>query len=132
MDATLPPQNETLLIVDDEPLMTDVFRQFMSRRGYHVLTAASGEEALRVIDKETDGVDLIITDMTMPDVDGAQLARRLYERSPDVPVMIASGHDLDPVAMGVTPNVVEVVRKPYQNRHLAERIRDILDRQKNG
>jgi two-component system cell cycle sensor histidine kinase/response regulator CckA len=126
MEASMPPPEETLLIVDDEPLMTDVFRQFMTKRNFRVLTAASGEEALRIV-AEADRVDLIITDMTMPDMDGATLARRLYEKLPDVPVMIASGHDLDPLTMGVTPNVVEVVRKPYQNRRLAERIREILD-----
>jgi DNA-binding NtrC family response regulator len=130
MEASMPPQDETLLIVDDEPLMTDVFRQFMSKRGFHVVTAASGEEALRVINENLDAVDLIITDMTMPDLNGAELARRLFELVPQVPVMIATGHDLDPVALGMTPNIVEVVRKPYQNRRLAERIREILDERK--
>jgi CheY-like chemotaxis protein len=119
-------REETLLIVDDEPLMTDVFRQFMTKRGFRVLTAASGKEALQIIDAEAPGVDLIITDMTMPDIDGAALAHRLYAQLPQVPVMIATGHDLDTAALGLPPNVVEVVRKPYQNRRLAERIREIL------
>lgn len=118
---------ETLLVVDDDPLMTDVFRQFMSRRGYQVLTAVSGREALAMFDASVNPIALVITDMTMPDMDGMALALALAQRSPRTPVLIATGHDLDRTEPGFPTNVVEVVRKPYQNRYLAERIRTVLD-----
>ena len=126
MEALKPPQEQTLLIVDDEPLMTDVFRQYMSKRGYRVLTASSGEEALRMVAAEKEALSLVITDLTMPDMDGAELARRLYALAPGLSVMIATGHDLDLAALGGPTNVVQVIRKPYQNRILAESIREIL------
>jgi len=132
MEAVMPPHDETLLYVDDEPLMTDVFRQYMTRRGYRVLTAASGEQALRIMAHEGGMVRLIITDMTMPDMDGEELARRLAEIAPTAPVLIATGHDLAPGEMDLPSNVAEVIRKPYQNRHLAERIREILDHRASG
>ncbi len=126
MEAPMPPQDETLLIVDDEPLMTDMFRQSMTKRGFRVLTASSGSEAITAMETAGGAIRLVITDMTMPDMSGQDLSRCLYTLTPMVPVLIATGHDLDPGEMELTPNVVEIVRKPYQNRALAERIREIL------
>jgi two-component system cell cycle sensor histidine kinase/response regulator CckA len=127
MEAVTPSCNETLLIVDDEPLMTDVFRQYMSRRGYYVLTADSGQKALQTMADDDGHIKLIITDLTMPDIDGAELARLLQRSAPSIPVLIATGHDLDLATSDLPTNVVEVIRKPYQNRLLAMRIREILD-----
>ena len=127
MDAT--PQETPLpmlMMIDDEPLMTDMFRQAMSKRGFQTLTASSGPDALRLLAVPDTRVDLILTDMTMPGMDGLTVARALYALLPDVPVLIATGHDLDEGQMDLPPNVVEIVRKPYQMRALAERLRDIL------
>jgi CheY-like chemotaxis protein len=126
MEALMPPQEVTLLIVDDEPLLTDVFRQWMTKRGFRVLTASSGQEAISTVAAQGGAVQLVITDMAMPDMSGLELARSLYTQFPDLPVLIATGYDLDPGEIDLTPNVVEIVRKPYQNRALAERIREIL------
>lgn len=127
MDAT--PQETPapmLLMIDDEPLMTDMFRQAMTKRQFQVLTASSGPDALRLLALPDTKVDLIVTDMTMPEMDGLAVAHKLYALLPDVPVLIATGHDLDEAGMGLPPNVVEVIRKPYQMRVLAERLREIL------
>ena len=116
----------TLMMIDDEPLMTDMFRQAMTKRNFHILVASSGAEALQIVTAQGASIDLIITDMTMPDMDGLAVAHELYARVPHVPVLIATGHDLDPTRLNLPPNVVEIIRKPYQLRALAERIRDIL------
>lgn len=133
MDAlSLQTSEETLLIVDDEPLMTELFEKFMTRRGFRVLTAASGPEALQIVDREKSAIRLIMTDMTMPGMDGLTLAGELGRRAPSVPVMLATGHDADmDIAHGL-PNVVAVVRKPYQNRVMAEQIRELLDAHRPG
>lgn len=128
MDAsTLQSQCDTLLIVDDEPLMTDLFRQYMSRQGFRVLTASSAGEALAHVAVEGSAIRLVITDMTMPDMDGIRLAEALCAERPDVPVLIATGHDTEEASENLPSNVVDVVKKPYQNRLLAERIRQILE-----
>ena len=128
MDAEMrQTSSETLLIVDDEPLMTDLFEKFMGKRGYRVLSAASGAEALGIIDVEGDHIKLVLTDMTMPRMDGLALAAELGARLPALPVMLATGHDADMDIAADLPNVVAVVRKPYQNRMLAEQIRAVLD-----
>ena len=125
--ATLQPSEDTVLIVDDEPLMTELFEKFMSKRGFRVLTATSGEEALRVACAEEKSIRLVMTDMTMPEMDGLTLAAELGRRMPHVPVVLATGHDADMRTANGLPNVVAVVRKPYQNRVLAEQIRTLID-----
>lgn len=122
----LPPQGATLLIVDDEPMITDLFRQAMTKRQYQVKVAHSGPEALEIVDAPDAHINLVITDMTMPEMNGLLLAHELHARLPAVPVLIATGHDLDAEQMDLPPNVIEIIRKPYQMRVLAERIRQIL------
>ncbi|HLK59738.1 MAG TPA: response regulator [Chthonomonadaceae bacterium] len=114
----------TLLIVDDEPLMTELFRQAMTRRGFQVLTATGGAEALRIVSAET--IHLVLTDMTMPGMDGIALAYALFTQAPDLPVLIATGHEADAMQLGLPPNVVGIIKKPYQHKVLAERIHKIL------
>ena len=127
MDALTPQLPlETLLIVDDEPLMTDLFRQYMTRRGFHVLTAESGAVALQVIEAEAGAIHLVISDMRMPDMDGIALAQTLAQSHPHLPVLIATGQDTSLSNTPLPPNIVGMVQKPYQNRVLAERIREIL------
>jgi two-component system, cell cycle sensor histidine kinase and response regulator CckA len=127
MDATTPTiPAVTLLIVDDEPLMTQILSLQMTKQGFHALVADSAREALKIIDAAETPIDLIITDMSMPEMDGTALAQALYDRSLDIPVLIASGYPADEAA-GLPPNVVGVVEKPFQYKALAERIRQILE-----
>jgi len=122
LEATPP----TLLMIDDDPLMTELFRQFMTRQGFRVLTATSGQAGLDTIAAESGAVKLVITDMMMPLMDGIEIAQILAQRQPDLPVLIATGHDAESAGTSLPPNVVGIVQKPYQNRVLAERIREIL------
>lgn len=124
---TLQSSAEVLLIVDDDPLITDLFRQYMTRRGYVVLTADSGDAALEIVTAEADAPRLVITDMTMPGMNGLELALALAQSWPALPVLIATG--LDPAATEnfLPPNVVGFLQKPYQNRLLADQIRQFLD-----
>ena len=124
---TLQSPAETLLIVDDDPLITDLFRQYMTRRGYIVLTASSGKDALLIAQAELTTLCLVITDMTMPEMDGAELAKALAAALPDLPVLVATGRDPIEAAGAFPSNVVGIVQKPYQNRLLADQIRQFLD-----
>jgi CheY-like chemotaxis protein len=125
--STLPNHGETLMIIDDEPLMIELFKQFMSKRGYRVVTALSGAEALEAFDAENGAVDVVITDMSLPLMDGIEIAQAIAARAPNIPVLIATGHDKSIAQYGLPENVVAVIQKPYQNRVLAEQIRAILD-----
>lgn len=128
MGVEMPhPNTETLLIVDDEPLMTDLFRQMMSRQGYNVLTSNGGKEALSLLENTETTVSLIVMDMNMPDMNGLETAHALQQQVPDIPILIATGLGSDASEADLPSNVVGIVQKPYQGRTLAERIRAILD-----
>jgi CheY-like chemotaxis protein len=128
MEVKTPqPNTETLLIVDDEPLMTDLFRQMMSRQGYTVLTANGGREALSLLEGKEAEVSLIVMDMNMPDMNGLETAQALQQQTPGIPILIATGLGADVSDANVPSNVIGIVQKPYQGRTLAERIRTILD-----
>ena len=124
---TLTPQAETLLIVDDDPLITDLFRHGMTKRGFRVLTATGGQEALAILREEGSAVNLMISDITMLDMDGIALARAVCACAPGVPVLIATGHAADASRSDLPPNVIGIVQKPYHTRALADRIRVALD-----
>ena len=126
MEAEMLPCSVTLLIVDDEPLMTELFNHFMTKRGFRVLTASSGREALEAVGREPGAIRMVITDMTMPGMDGLTLARRLQAAAPGIPIVLATGHEPDMLLVSDLPNVVDIVRKPYQNKALAERIHELL------
>ncbi|MCS6776878.1 MAG: response regulator [Chloroherpetonaceae bacterium] len=123
MPQEKPP---TLLVVDDEPLMTELLQHMMSREGYQVLTAHNGVEALQIVRREGSQVDLILLDISMPDMDGLQTARALQQEMPGIPVLIATGFG-DVLAEHAFPaNVAGVVSKPYQGKVIAARISEIL------
>ena len=123
----LPLQSATLLIVDDDSLITELFSQYMMRQGFRVLAALSGEEALATVANEGDALRLIVTDMTMPGMDGMTLAKALHALNPCLPVILATGHDMTESPHILPPNVVAVVRKPYRNKILAGQIRQFLE-----
>ena len=81
----------TILLVEDEPLMRQVMRESLELDGYRVLEAADGQEALDVISRSRDGVDVIVTDIVMPKMTGAELMRQVRERHPGMPVVLISG-----------------------------------------
>lgn len=117
---------KTLLFVDDEPLMIDLFRDYMTMRGFVVKTATNAMEALKYIAEADHPLDLVITDMTMPNMDGLEFARQLYEKYPQLPVLLTTGHDRLAMEALLPPNIAGIVTKPYQNRAMAEKIREML------
>ena len=113
----------TLLIVDDEPLMTEMLSAYLTRLGYHIETACNGQVALDLIRQKSNLIRIVITDMMMPVMNGVQLAFQLSLEAPDIPVLLATGRDAQETALNLPFNVVEVVQKPYQSKVLAESIK---------
>ena len=119
-----PPK--TLLVVDDEPLVRDVETQILRLQGYTVLEAENAAEALRVA-ASTTAIHLLITDFSMPEVDGLELTRRFRAVHPKTPVLMVSGSlpmikdradDLDRFA---------ILAKPFQFDELLHKVRTLLD-----
>jgi two-component system cell cycle sensor histidine kinase/response regulator CckA len=121
--------DETILVVDDEPDLRDLVVQVLESRGYTVLAAGSGKEALDLWSKKEHGIDLLLTDMVMPDgMTGFQLAERLRVDVPKLPVLYTSGHTAG-VPGTQLANVEErhFLAKPYRPAQLLEIVRQCLD-----
>ncbi len=115
----------TIMVVDDEPQLTSMLRDFMVRQGFQVLTADSASQALAELSSASHEVSLVVTDMTMPDMSGADLAAVLSSRCAKLPVVILSGYELS--ARDMPANVAAVMQKPVRNSSLVAQIRSILN-----
>jgi len=112
-----------LLIVDDEPTLLQLLRRYLERQGYEVETCGSGEQALDLFDADPQRFDMVITDLTLPGLDGAQLLDRMRARHPELPGLIASGYPYEPSQKGVG-----FLLKPFLPQMLAEQISAALKR----
>jgi len=108
---------ETILIVDDEKNYRLVMEALLTKEGYQVLTASSGEESLAVL-KEAD-VDLVVTDMKMPGLDGLQLLGALKERLPDLPIIIMTAYGtVDKAVEAMKKGAFDYITKPFENEQM--------------
>ena len=123
--------SETILVVEDEPGVRRIAIEALLRKGYRVLSAGSGVEALRVWEANAKKIDLLFTDLVMPEgVGGRELAARLRDGRPDLPVIYTSGYSRDFVDDGgaALQEGVNFLQKPYTLSRLATTIRACLDR----
>jgi PAS domain S-box-containing protein len=126
--APLPMGNERILFVDDEPILANLGKQILETLGYAVVTRTSGVEALELFGDNPGSFDLVITDMTMPRMTGAELARELMRIRPDIPVILCTGFSYSmseeqAKAMGIR----EYAMKPFIRQDLARIARKVLD-----
>jgi signal transduction histidine kinase/ActR/RegA family two-component response regulator/HAMP domain-containing protein len=126
--------SETILIVEDEPVLRSMARDILEECGYKILEAASGKEALDLWKKRADEVDLLLTDMVMPDgISGADLVEKLQAGHPGLKVVFTSGYTANEVnekMLGRTR--ASFLAKPYTHAELARTVRDCLDRNNRG
>lgn len=120
---------ETILLVEDEPAVRQTVAMFLTRWGYQVLQAGDGPEAIRMWENTRDQVDMLFTDMVMPEgITGLELAQRLRQTKPGLRVIVASGYSSDLVYQaGDRARGVLHVPKPFQPDELAVTIRRCLD-----
>lgn len=111
-----------ILVVDDEPLVCDSVELMLTFDGHTVQTAASGPEALAHL--ENKPFDLVITDYAMPQMRGDELARRIKQRNPDLPVVMITAHaELLASTRTPLPGIAMVISKPFMLETLREAIR---------
>ena len=121
--------SETVLVVEDEKSILAVAVELLGRYGYKVLSAASGEEALKVYrDHGGTSIDLLLTDVILPNMTGRELADRLLALRPDLPVVYTSGYTGPVIAQhGVLEPGINFIQKPYSTQTLLSMIRRTLD-----
>jgi two-component system, cell cycle sensor histidine kinase and response regulator CckA len=117
-------QRETILLVEDEPAVRQLFAQALMRAGYRVHEARNGNEAMKLFDQYGETVDLLLTDMRMPFMGGAELARHLRARRKTLKLLCISGYpggsDLE--------FSEDFLAKPFSRDELLAKVREILDR----
>jgi CheY-like chemotaxis protein len=122
-----PDRVETVLIVEDEPSILKLARRILERQGYTVLTAADPTMALKVAEEHPVRIDLLITDVIMPGMNGRELAERLQPLHPGLKVLYMSGYTADVIGQrGALDTDVHFIPKPFSNQALAEKVRDAL------
>ena len=120
---------ETVLLVEDEEAVRGLLKIILQRHGYRVLEAASGSAALLVWKKYGTQIDLLLTDMIMPDgLTGRELARRLMAEEPGLKVIYSSGYDDDPEGTAfISRGTAAFLQKPYTPKKLIQTVRQCLD-----
>jgi signal transduction histidine kinase/ActR/RegA family two-component response regulator len=118
---------ETVLVVEDEPAVRRAVHRNLERLGYRVHAAKDGEDALRIVES-LDAIDLLLSDVVMPGIDGPEVACRLRARWSDLPVLFVTGYSADRLApSGAIGPHDRVLEKPYEFEELARTIRQMLE-----
>ena len=119
---------ETILVVEDEPVLRELIREVLQQYQYQVIEARSGIEALRVWDEFDGRVDLLLTDMVMPEgMNGRELAAQLKKRKPELKVIYSSGYSPESTGKDFSSNDTVFLSKPYLPPQLARTVRQCLD-----
>jgi two-component system cell cycle sensor histidine kinase/response regulator CckA len=121
-----PGGQETILVVEDEEMIRRLVVRLLTARGYAVLSAPSGHEALELLRSSKHHVDLLFVDVVMPGMRGPELARRARELDPALPVLFTTGYELKPDD-GESRGRDPVLYKPYTPDQLLPRLRELLD-----
>jgi CheY-like chemotaxis protein len=130
-DATTPITvrgTETVLLVEDEEQVREVARRILERNGYSVLVAESTSDAIALADRHASDLHLLLTDVVMPQMSGADLATHIAAKRADLKVLFMSGYtDGSILSQGVLDEGVHFVQKPFTSELLARKVRTALD-----
>jgi two-component system, cell cycle sensor histidine kinase and response regulator CckA len=128
-DIELPRGLETVLLVDDEPMVRELGASFLGRLGYTVLVANNGRQAMNLVHASSNKqIDLLLTDVVMPEMGGRDLADFMRSVSPKTRVLFCSGYTEDVASLrGATGSLVTFLPKPFTVAALAKKVREVLD-----
>jgi CheY-like chemotaxis protein len=119
---------ETILVVEDEPAVLTMLTSLLARLGYAVLPAGSARDAVRLAREHRGDLDLLLTDVVMPEMNGFELAETLASLRPNLKLLYMSGYASDRVAtQGVLTEGRQFLRKPFSQESLAAKVREALD-----
>ena len=120
--------SETILVAEDSESLRVLIQEVLSEEGYQVLTAGEGEEALAMIAARAGSIDLLLTDMVMPKLGGADLVQRLRRLHPGLRAVYMSGFTNDAIARGLLEADAVLLEKPFTSEALSRAVRQALDR----
>ncbi|MDD5169450.1 MAG: response regulator [Syntrophales bacterium] len=119
---------ETILVIDDEEIILTVTKELLGRLGYQVITAGSGREGLDLYRSKRGEIALVLLDMIMPGMSGAETFEQLKSLDPEVKVILASGYSINEAAAGMLDKGCKAfIQKPFRIGELSQKIRSVLD-----
>jgi PAS domain S-box-containing protein len=125
--------HETILLVEDEPMILDITTKMLECQGYTVMAAATPGEAIRLAREHAGEIHLLMTDVVMPEMNGRDLAKNLLSLYPKLKRLFMSGYTADVIAHhGVLDEGVQFIQKPFSVQTLANRVREVLDETKQS
>jgi CheY-like chemotaxis protein len=126
-EATGQEPKRVVLVVDDEQGLRDLVCRTLRAEGYGTLEAAHGGEALEVMETAADSVDLVVTDVVMPGMDGRELGRRLAQRWPDIPILYISAYEVNDIFRRGSPRQsAPFLQKPFPMEGLITTVRGLI------
>jgi two-component system cell cycle sensor histidine kinase/response regulator CckA len=116
------------LLVEDDQLVRQIARRILQSHGYTVLEARNGNEALQILKQQRGPIDLMLTDLVMPGLNGRELASRLTSRYPEMKVLFMSGYvDNGVMDKNMAGPGLVYIQKPFEAHALARKVRELLD-----
>jgi len=129
-DEPIPRGNERIMVVDDEEFIVKIDQYILENLGYRITTTTSSMEALRIFEQRPADFDLVITDMTMPHMTGAELARKFLAIRPDIPLILCTGFNTQiSEERAKEIGIREFALKPVNKKDLAQMVRRALDQE---
>ena len=126
--SPLPQGTETVLVVEDEDAVRRIVRVVLASAGYRVIEARGGAEALEAALKHPDGIQIVVTDVVMPEMSGREVAREIEQHHPAVKILYMSGYMDDAIMRhGIVESGVAFLQKPFTPLALAKKVREVLD-----
>jgi DNA-binding response OmpR family regulator len=117
--------NERILVVDDEPALLNLNCEILAKQGYHVLRAEDASQALSIL--ETESVDIMLSDIIMPEMNGYELSAIVQEKYPDIKIQLMSGYSNEAHQSKTKFNLaLDILQKPYSAQALLARIRALM------
>jgi CheY-like chemotaxis protein len=128
-ETSIESGRETILVVEDNMTVRQLTNEILALCGYRVLSAGSAEEALRICKDFQEPVDLLLTDVIMPNQSGPTLAERLTKLRPGIKVLYMSGYTEQMIGQqGLSEGSVALLEKPFTVRELASKVREVLNK----
>jgi PAS domain S-box-containing protein len=119
---------ETILLIEDEPAVRSLARRVLESRGYAVLEAGCGREAIQIASDRDGPIHLMLSDVVIPDMNGAVIAQQLHQSRPDLKTLFMSGYtDEDVKLQGIMETGAPFIEKPFTPDLLARKVREVLD-----
>ena len=127
--SSVPRGTETILLVEDEPMVRRIAARSLRGLGYTVREAGDGEEAWRLVAGHLEEIDLVVTDVVMPRLGGTELADRLRAERPGIAILFVSGYTDHALALqALIAQGCQLLQKPFPPAALGKRVRELLDR----